>query len=799
MQKESLALSSTWQFKEFPESARRMRDLDSGDWKPATVPSSIYTCLERAGMISISDSFSNSNDIQWVDQKNWVFRKEFDVPPSLLEKEQIEIIFDGLDTIAHIWLNEKLIGKADTMFIGHRFDIKPYLKKSGNRLTIKFVSALHHADRLLHRYGKLGNPPLRDPRSVYIRKASYQFGSVVGPALTGCGIFRAVRIEAGNAAKIENLHLRTIDCNQHTADIRVALELQRINNYNGPLKCKITMTGGGLNLQQELLFNENDRTASTVLHIDRPFLWWPQGYGVPHLYHIRVELMASDGQLLDTASEDFGVRTIHIEKSSGKTECVVNGRSITFKGADWMPLSLLPGTETGYEQLLNRAKECQLNILRVWAGGYYEDAAFYQLCDKMGILLWQDFMFDSAYYPDRQWFLNAVKDEAGTIIKRLRNHACIALWCGNNNINSLHKSGQLGKDRKFYGKSIYHKLIPALLNELDPDRKYIPTRSSRNDDNETLIANTPDTPSLPCLSRSAGILPVKSVQAENSFKTLEKLAHGSSSLQKIALCRIEHFWPPKNLPEYIWQSQVVQAREVKNAVEKFRADKPLGCGCMLGAFNSFALSINTAMLDAHRQPKALYYYTRRFFAPVLVTLLPEDETGLLKARVVNDTASPVTGVLSCRMIAASGEILDATEIPLRVSPFSKATAINLPKSLSTPDDPTRAFLSVRIKNNDKTIAENTHFYCPDKHFHWSIADIDLQITPNNKKNAWDITLTSEVPVRDLQITPPQPANISDNFLTLLPNEPKEIQISYHNSPPPVRTPLKIFSTNQITM
>ena len=277
---------------------------------------------------------------------------------------------------------------------------------------------------------------------------------------------------------------------------------------------------------------------------------------------------------------------------------------------------------------------------------------------------------------------------------------------------------------------------------------------------------------------------------------LEKLTRSDSALQKIAQCQIDEFLPPDNLKEYIWQSQVVQARCVQNAVEKARSVNHSGSGCMLGALNSFALSVNAAMLDSHKQSKALFYYARRFFAPVLVTLLPEDKTGVLKAHVINDTASPVTGVLSCRMIAAHGEILDTTQIPLRVSPFSKAAAINLPRSLSTPDDSTRDFLSVCIKNNDRCIAENTHFYRSDKHFQWPIADIDLQISPNNENNAWDVTLTSQVPVRDLQITPPQPADISDNFLTLLPNEPKEIRILYHDSAPSVRTPLEIFSTNQ---
>jgi beta-mannosidase len=193
---------------------------------------------------------------------------------------------------------------------------------------------------------------------------------------------------------------------------------------------KIKLTGGGLKLEHELVFENKDRTLSTM------FLWWPTGYGVPHLYHVNIELLTEDGQLLDRVSEEFGVRTMSVESSSGKDECVVNGQPIALKGADWLPPSLFSGPKTDYQSLLRRAKECHLNMLRVRGDGYYENGEFYRLCDKMGILIWQDFMFDSAYYPDRHWFLDNVKDEGRAIIKRLRNHACIALWCGNNNIRA---------------------------------------------------------------------------------------------------------------------------------------------------------------------------------------------------------------------------------------------------------------------------------------------------------------------------------------------------------------------------
>ncbi|MHC4526105.1 MAG: beta-mannosidase [Planctomycetota bacterium] len=588
---------------------------------------------------------------------------------------------------------------------------------------------------------------------------AYQFGSEFGPARIGCGIFRDVRIEGSNIATIENLHLRTIDCNQHYADIRVALQINRINK-NQPIKCKITLTGGGLEMKQDIVLEEANNTASTILHIERPFLWWPRGYGVQHLYHVKTELLTSDGQLLDCVCQDFGVRTIRVEKTPEKTELLINDRPIRIKGADWMPVSQFPGTETpdDYEKLLKQAKECHINLLRVHACGFYENPAFYEMCDRMGILVWQDFMFDSAYYPDRQWFTNSVKNEAEAVIKKLRNHACIALWCGNNNIDWLHKNGKLGKGRKFYGKPIFHKLLPKLINELDPDREYIPTRSCCNSENQTLVSDTPAIPSPPCL-----VTLRDSKHYKDSLGMLEKLTYRSAALEKIAQSQIAEFLPPKNLSEYIWQSQVVQARHANNAVERFRALETASCGCIAGALNDFALSISPSMLDSLKQPKALYYYARRFFAPILVTILPDEKTGILKAYIVNDSASPVTGMLTCQMIDTEGLLLDTVEKPIRISPFSKTTAINLPKSFTHPDDPSRCFLYVCIKNNGSLIAENTYFYCPDKQFKWPIADLDVEITPENDKNIWNVTLVSETLVRDLQITPPQPAALSDNF------------------------------------
>jgi beta-mannosidase len=277
---------------------------------------------------------------------------------------------------------------------------------------------------------------------------------------------------------------------------------------------------------------------------------------------------------------------------------------------------------------------------------------------------------------------------------------------------------------------------------------------------------------------------------------IEKLTHRSSVLEKIARCQIYDFLPPKNLAEYTWQSQVVQARRIKNAVEDFRAVKSFGCGCVLGSFKDFALAISPSVLDVQQSPKALYYYAQRFFAPILVSLLPDEETGLIRAFSVNDTRSPLTGILSCRMMNAAGDIVDTTEMPVRVSPFSRTGPINLPKAFTAPDDPSRSFLHVCIKDDSTVIAENTYFYGPDKHFKWPLADIDIEITPGKENNLWNVTLASETLIRDLQITPPQPADLSDNLLTLLPNEPNQIQIAYKDTAPSIQTTIKLLSANQ---
>ena len=334
----TLDLTGKWDFKEYPISARRMRDLDKGDWLPCDIPGSVFRNLMQAGRIDEADILANPEKYDWVSPKPWVYRKAFDVPGELLNCDRIELVFEGLDTVSSIWLNDKLVGRSDNMFISHRFDVTGLLKEKGNQLLVKFEPALVWADVLQQRYGYISDHVLGNSQRVYIRKAQYQFGWDWCPALPGCGIWRPVRLEGMEKARIDEIHVRTIECNQHYADIRIAVRLKTCRP--GPYVCMLTVQGGSLRIGHDLNFNENEDFHSAVIRIERPFLWWPLGYGVQYLYNVNAELKCDD-RLLDTAALKFGVRTIHLDRSSDeygeKFQFVVNGRPVQVQGANWVP------------------------------------------------------------------------------------------------------------------------------------------------------------------------------------------------------------------------------------------------------------------------------------------------------------------------------------------------------------------------------------------------------------------------------------------------------------------------------
>ena len=448
-------------------------------------------------------------------------------------------------------------------------------------------------------------------------------------------------------------------------------------------------------------------------------------------------------------------------------------------------------------------------MLRVWGGGYYETDKFYELCDQLGIMVWQDFMFACAYYPDRQWFLKEVENEATVIIKRLRNHPCLVLWCGNNEIDWMHATGRLGRSKKFHGKAIYHKLLPQLVAELNPDTDYIPTTplDEKGKTRRTLTTHQWDvwsghqpihqylcpSQNIPRFVTEFGLQSLPHVETIRNFCPLEQLRIGSQILEKhnyqldgnSRLYRYtgELFGSPKNLEQFVYLSQITQARAAKAYVEHLRAHNFRNNGVLFWQLNDCCPAITWSAIDYRCEPKALLYYAKRFFSKLLIAVVPEFEkaqAGLppklqsISVIAINDSNSPLTATLNCRLIDLFGSIIDHVAFPIAIGPFSTSAPLKLPKATAFPVNPEKSALHLLMDKDGKKIAENLFLYLPDKYIDWPEVQITKQLRRTNTKQ-WTLKLKSNAIAKDVQIIATVPAQFSDNFIDLIP--PDEFAIT----------------------
>ena len=843
MARMTLDLSGKWEFKQYPLSARRMRDLDPADWMQTKVPSSIFSSLISAGQIKQTDIDTYPENYSWVSEKPWVYRKKFDAPAQLLACEKAELVFEGLDTIAKIWLNGKLIAKTNNMFIPFRFDVTTVLKPRNNSLLVKFEPAVQYAKKLMERYGCFNETNFRNPHRAYIRKAQYQFGWDFCPELPGCGIWRPVRLEGIQKARLADLHVRTIDCNHKYADVKITAKLDgvpqtRKSAFGGPdtvsaqqFLCRVTLSGGAATIEHKLAFEPGEDSKSTVIHIEKPSLWWPAGYGKQNLYQLTVKLLNED-EVIDQAQKEFGIRTAKLNyhpDGGGEFRFEINGQPVLARGANWIPASLFAGSVDAddYEQLLGAAEKCNINMLRVWGGGYYEADEFYRLCDRLGIMVWQDFMFACAYYPDRQWFTTEVKKECTEIIKQLRNHPCLVLWCGNNEIDWMHSTGLFGRGKKFYGKAIYHQLLPKLIRQLDPDTDYIPTTPleaegksktadwltmhqwdvwSRHQPTRQYLCPAGD---VPRFVTEFGLQALPDMKTVKSFCPSRRLYIGSQTLEKhnyqldgnSRLYRYmgDLFGTAETIEQFVYLSQITQARAVKAYVEHLRAHSRRNSGVLFWQLNDCCPAISWSAIDHRRNPKALYYYAKRFFSKLLISVVPvwdrpkaelPPTLQSLNVIAINDTDKPVTAVLNCRLIDLFARVLDCAAFPLTIAPFSTSISLKLPREIAFPPHPDKSALHLLMTGNDQKIAENLFFYLPDKYIDWPGVKITKYLYRIADRK-WKMKLQSNAVAKDVQISGADPVQFSNNFFDLVPPDELEVTIECQQQSTSIESQLQL--------
>lgn len=423
------SLAGRWQF----------RQASADEWLPATVPGGVHTDLLALGKIPDPFVGDNEKNVAWVAEQDWEYRHHFAADADILAEDKIFLVCDGLDTLADVELNGQKLGSANNMYRRYAWEVRHLLKRDDNELLIKFWSPVRFITEANAKRPLRGVVHAIDG-GPHIRKAPSQFGWDWGPQLPPIGVWKEIRLEGRSGARFEDVHLRQKHENGSVA-ISATVAVERWDDR--PVTAILRVTAPDGSGVQEVVEPVHGKYATLVIAVDRPQLWWPNGYGEQPLYGVEV-LLEQDGVRVDAQHYRLGLRTIELRQTPDQWgqsfTFVVNGVPIFAKGSNWIPADSFPtrlqgnaGPGASLEQLIRDAATAHQNMLRVWGGGFYEEDAFYDLCDRYGLLVWQDCIYSCSIYPlDRADFVDDVRIETAENVRRLRHHASLALWCGNN-------------------------------------------------------------------------------------------------------------------------------------------------------------------------------------------------------------------------------------------------------------------------------------------------------------------------------------------------------------------------------
>ena len=434
------------------------------------VPGEVHVDLLRSGIIPDPYYALNANDVQWIEDKEWWYKRTFDVDEDFLQTKTF-LVFDGLDTFATVYVNGQQVGEASNMFIPHRFDVTELVKLGRNAVAVKFAPTAKIAERM--DYSKYMG--CFDTPRVNVRKMQCAFGWDWTHRFVGAGIWRDACLVSYDRVSIASIHVEPEIVGSYT-NAWVTIEVDNYTTEDQDVAASIVVSLGEMSENIEVIDTVTPfgGVIEAVIRIEEPELWWPNGMGEPTLYTCMVGLQVGD-EVQDAAEEKFGVRTLaiveHNEKGDNVFTLLVNGEEVFCKGGNWVPADHFVSNVTAerYQELVKLAKDANFNMLRVWGGGIYEHPAFYEACDEMGIMIAQDFMFSCATYPEHDDFCREVAREAEIIIKQLRNHPSIVIWSGNNECEMGYPP-----DAQWSGKKLFHEVIPNVLRRLDHSRPYRP-------------------------------------------------------------------------------------------------------------------------------------------------------------------------------------------------------------------------------------------------------------------------------------------------------------------------------------
>jgi beta-mannosidase len=698
--------------------------LKSGQWFNASVPGTIHTDLLAQDLIPEPFYSDNEDKLQWIGELDWSYKTTFNLPGNFDLNKQINLVFEGLDTIADIYLNDEKICTVNNMFLKHKYGVANLLKAKNNKLEIHFASAENFAMEQEKINGKV-TVTHRSER-VYMRKAQYSFGWDWGPTFVTMGIWRPVYLLQADEYSIEDFTFETLSVSESKAIVRLKA------GVNEPLKSDIKLIVKVSDSKSYMEIEENSSVGSTEFitefEIKNPVLWYPNGSGDSHLYDLEIELIRNN-DILDKLTKKAGIRTVKLQlEENGKPtfRFIVNGGPVFLKGTNWIPAdSFLPRVnDEKYRSLLTDAKDANMNVVRVWGGGIYENDIFYELCDELGLLVWQDFMFACAAYPESEIFLNNVAIEVAQNALRLQYHASIAIWCGNNENEWIWFQKSNSSYKEMPGYRIFHDLIPGILKTLDPNRAYWPSTPFGSDDdpNSELSGNRHQ---WDLWSRWVDYNAVKSdkslfvtefgFQSPANYETMlsvmpEDQRYSQSRIFEFHNKQVEgperlikflssHLPIKMELKDFIYLTQLNQGLALKQCVEHWQSRFPDTNGSIIWQLNDCWPVSSWSLIDSELLPKLSYYFVKRSFRNQFCCFSEKEDE--ISASIINNGNEQLKGNLSIDIInIKSSKIMLNKNKKIAVDKLSKQIIFNIPKSNELKDGEELVVITLEDNHNN---------------------------------------------------------------------------------------------------
>ena len=808
---EKISLNKGWEFSQ----------VGKGEWLPATVPGTVHQDLIDNDKLINPFFGMNEEKVQWVEKEDWQYKTTFILTKEQLQRQEAILNFEGLDTYADIYLNGSLLERTDNMFVGYELPVKDVLREGENRLQVYFHSPIKVGLPQWETDGfeyPADNDHSKIRVSIYSRKAPYSYGWDWGIRLATSGIWRPVTLELYDAARIEDYFVHQEAISKDLAKVNNVLEVKSVATV--PQQAEVVLTysykdGPKVTEQKSITLQPGCNKISMPVEIANPHLWMPNGWGEAALYDFEMAVKV-DGKVVSSEKKRVGLRSIKVvmedDKDGKSFYFVVNGQPMFAKGSNLIPDdALLPNvTKERYYQLMKDVKDANHNMIRVWGGGIYEDDRFYDAADEMGILIWQDFIFACTTYPSDPVFLRRVAEEAEYNIKRLRSHASLAMWCGNNEIyegmrywgwNKKYENPAIWEEMKEGYNKLFHQLLPAIVEKLDADRFYMhgsPYEANWGRPHSWKIADSHnwgtwygqkpfeslDTElprfmseygfqAFPEMKTIATFAEPKDYALESDVMNAHQKATIGNALIKKTMAL--YYDVPEDFEELVYKGLVLQGFGIRHGIEAHRRNRPYCMGSLYWQLNDSWPVVSWSSIDYYGNWKAMHYQSQRAFAPVLLNAFKEGDN-LCIYTLSDELQDYKNATLQLKVMDFNGKVLSKKiikgEVPANASVVFHQEVYN-----DLAIQPTNTLLLMTLKDQKgKVLSEEIYYFNYPKDQDLPEAKVSCKVKTMDGK--CEVTLSAKQLARDIFVEIPyQGARFTDNFFDLLPGQTKKILIT----------------------